>query len=117
MLGIGAGALVATVVAFLLWIPLAWAGVDEAPLVGLTFAVVFGLAAGGYVAGRLAPAFSRFHGALTGLGIAGLVLVIARLGGSPAPTGRVLLLAALGIVLGGLGGIFGGRRRNLNRES
>ncbi len=111
-LGIGAGALVATVAAFVFWIPLAWAGIEAAPLIGLTFAVVIGLVAGGFVSGRLAPAFWRFHGALAGFGMAVLVLVIARLGGSPAPTSRVLLLAALGIALGGLGGVLGGRRRN-----
>ena len=110
-LGIGAGALLATVAALALWVPLAWAGVESAPLIGLTFAVVLGLLAAGFVSGRMAPAFARFHGSLAGLGLAALVLVIARLGGSPAPTSRVLLLAVLGIALGGLGGVAAGRRR------
>ena len=69
-----------------------------------------GLLAGGYAAGRMAPVSARFHGSLAGMGMAVVVVVVARLGGSPAPAGSVLLLAVLAIVLGGLGGLAGGRR-------
>jgi putative membrane protein (TIGR04086 family) len=111
VLAAAAGALVTTILAFVFWLVLAFAGLEDAPLAGLTIAVVLGLAAAGVLAGRLAPFFHRFHGALAGLGLATLVLVVARLGGSPAPTPQVLLLAGLAILLGGTGGVVGGRRR------
>lgn len=111
VLAAAAGALATTVLAFAFWLVLALAGLDDAPLAGLTAAVVIGLGVAGALAGRLAPFFHRFHGALAGLALAALVLVVARLGGSPAPTPQVLLLAGLGILLGGTGGILGGRRR------
>ncbi len=111
ILGSATGALIASVAAFVLWLPLAWAGVENAPLIGLTFAVLIGLFGSGFVSGRMAPAFSRFHGAVSGLGLATLILLIAKLGGSPAPTSRVLLLAVMAVILGGAGGFVAGRRR------
>ena len=108
--GLGIGALVATVLSLLLWAVLAAGGFDDAALTGLTAAVLVGLAAGGYAAGRMAIVAHRFHGSVTGLVFAALVLVIARFGGSPAPTAQVLWLALLAVVLGGLGGAVAGRR-------
>ena len=91
-LGIGAGGLSATVV-------------------GLVVGIVVGLAVAGWVAGRLARHSERFHGAVTGLLLAGLMIVLARLGGSPAPTSSVLWLAVLAAVISGLTGWLAGRRK------
>lgn len=110
-LGVGIGSLSSTVLALLFWGVLASVGFEDAPLAGLTGAIVAGFAIAGYAAGRLAPHTHRFHGSVAGLGLAALVLITATLGGSPAPFGQVLLLFALGIVLGGFGGALGGRRR------
>ena len=109
-LGVGIGSLTATVLALLFWGILALAGFDDAPLAGLTAAIIVSFAVAGYAAGRMAPHTQRFHGSVAGLGLASLVLIIATLGGSPAPIGQVLLLFAIGIVIGGLGGVAGGRR-------
>ncbi|MDP3984544.1 MAG: hypothetical protein Q8Q52_06030 [Acidimicrobiia bacterium] len=76
----------------------------------LVTSLLVGLAGGGWIAGRMAPINGRFHGSLTGLGLALVVVVIARLGGSPAPTSQVLILAVLAIALGGVGGWRGGHR-------
>ena len=109
--GLGIGALVATVLSLVLWAILALFGFDDAALAGLTVAVLVGLAVGGYASGRMAIVAHRFHGSVTGLMFAALVLVIARFGGSPAPTAQVLWLALLAVVLGGLGGAVAGRQR------
>ena len=110
--GIGIGSLSATVLALVFWAVLAAVGFTDAPLTALTIAVVLGFALSGYAAGRLAPHTNRFHGAVAGLGLAALVFFIAVLGGSPASFGQILLLLVLGIVLGAIGGIVGGRRRS-----
>lgn len=110
--GLGIGALTATVLSLALWLALTAIGLDDAALTGLTVALLIGFVAGGYAAGRMAVVSHRFHGSVTGLVIAALVLVIARLGGSPAPTGQVLWLSLLAVVLGGLGGARGGRPRS-----
>lgn len=110
-LGVGIGSLTATVLSLMFWGVLAVVGFEDAPLAGLTAAIVVGFGVAGYSAGRLAPHTHRFHGSVAGLGLAGLVLIVATLGGSPAPFGRVLLLFGLGIVIGGFGGVLGGRRR------
>ena len=108
--GVGIAALVATLLSLVLWAVLASFGFEDAALTGLTVSVVLGLAAGGYASGRMAVVAHRFHGSVTGLVFAALVLVIARLGGSPAPTRQVLWLAVLAVVLGGFGGALAGRR-------
>jgi putative membrane protein (TIGR04086 family) len=109
-IGVGIGVLSATILSLLLWLILTAAGMDDAPLAGLTAAILIGLTIGGYASGRMAIVAHRFHGSVTGLVIAALVLVIARLGGSPAPTGQVLWLSLLAVVLGGTGGALAGRR-------
>jgi hypothetical protein len=103
--------MVATVAGLALWPVFDRFGVDFAPQAAITAGVILGLAAGGYTAGRLTTITNRFHGSLAGIGIAGVVLVVARLGGSPAPAPQVLWLALLGMVVGGAAGIGGGRRR------
>ena len=86
-------------------------GADEGPAVLLSVSLLGALSGGGYLAGRVAPFNGRFHGSMTGLVMAAVVLAISMLGGSPAPTGQVALLAAIGIVVGGISGWLGGRRR------
>ena len=108
--GLGIGALVATLLSLVLWALLAALGFDDAALAGLTVAILVALGVGGYAAGRMAIVSHRFHGSVTGLVFAALVLVIARLGGSPAPTAQVLWLSLLAVVLGGFGGSLAGRR-------
>ena len=109
--GVAIGGLVTTVAALVLWALFTIIGVDEAPGAGLVAGLVLGLLAAGYVAGRMAPVFERFHGMVTGLVLAGMIMVISLLGGSPASTPQILLLVAIGIAIGGVGGIVGGRRR------
>lgn len=111
LLGVGIGGLAATILSLLLWAILAASGFDDAPLAALTAAVVLGFVLAGYTAGRMSPHTHRFHGSVAGLTMAALVFFIALLGGSPADIGQILLLLGLGIVLGGAGGVFGGRRR------
>lgn len=108
VMGVGAGSLIATVVAVVVGSLLGLAGLE--PGAGLAASILAGFAGGGYVAGKGAVVGHRFHGAVAGLLIAGLVVAIARLGGSPAPTPQVLLLAGFGVVAGGAGGTVAGRR-------
>lgn len=117
MIGAAGGALVAAVV-FLVGLLIArLVGVEEGPALVLTLSLLAGLTGGGYLAGRVAPFNGRFHGSITGLAMAAVVLLISILGGSPAPTSQVVLLAAIAIVVGGLAGWLGGRRRyNEDRE-
>lgn len=103
--------LVVALSSLVLWLVLSASGVAEAAQIATTFGIVIGLVAGGYLSGRLAPFSPWFHGALSGLAMAAMVLAISRLGGSPAPTLSVLWLAVLAIVLGAAGGLFGGRPR------
>ena len=109
-LGLGAGGLSATIASFV-------AGgvlylIDRDALGGgLLIGILIGFAVGGWVAGRLARHSERFHGAVTGLLLAGLYIVVARLGGSPAGTGSVLWLALIAAVISGLAGWLAGRRK------
>jgi putative membrane protein (TIGR04086 family) len=80
--------------------------------IALTASVLIGFGLGGFVAGKLAPVNGRFHGSITALVVAGIVVAVASLGGSPSPLGSVLLLALIAIVTGGMGGAIGGRGSN-----
>lgn len=111
LVGAGAGGLASALLALVAWAILASADVADASVGGLTVGVIGGLVVAGLVAGRLAPVSARFHGSIAGLGVAAAVVVVSLLGGSPAATGEVAWLGFLGIVLGGVGGVFGGRRR------
>ncbi len=111
-LGIGAGGLSATLLALLLGGGLTLVGVESGGDIGLVAGIVGGLAVAGWVAGKLAPHSERFHGAVTGLILAGLIIVVARFGGSPAPTGTVIWLAVLAAGIAGLTGWLAGRRKS-----
>ena len=111
MIGTAGGALLSSGVFLIGLLAARVAGGEEGPALVLSLSLLAGLAGGGYLAGRVAPYNGRFHGSMTGLVMAALVVAISMLGGSPAPTGQVALLAAIAIVLGGISGWLGGRRR------
>jgi hypothetical protein len=110
-LGVGAGGLFATLLALLLGGGLSLLGVGNGPDIGLVAGIIGGLGVGGWVSGRFANHSERFHGAVTGLILAGLIIVIARLGGSGASTGSVIWLAVLSAITAGLTGWLAGRRK------
>lgn len=111
MIGTAGGALVAAATFLLGLLVARLIGAEEGPAVVLSVSLLAGLAGGGYLAGRVAPFNGRFHGSITGLAMAAVVLIISLLGGSPAPTSQVALLAGIAIVVGGFSGWLGGRRR------
>ena len=111
MIGTAGGALLSSAVFLVGLLAARVAGADEGPALVLSFSLLAGLSGGGYLAGRVAPYNGRFHGSMTGLVMAAVVLAISMLGGSPAPTGQVALLAAIAVVVGGISGWLGGRRR------
>lgn len=111
MVGLGGGALCATIVALAVGAFLTVIGVEIGADIGLVTGVVGGLAASGWIAGRMARHSERFHGAVTGLLLAGLIIVVARLGGSPAPTLTVVWLAFVAAVVAGFTGWLAGRRK------
>jgi putative membrane protein (TIGR04086 family) len=111
LLGLAAGTLVSAVLFIIGLLIARLTQAEAAPGLSLAVSLIAGLFSAGYAAGRIAPVSGRFHGSITALGIAAIVIVVARLSGSPAPTGQVLFLALIAIVLGGLGGWLGGRRR------
>jgi putative membrane protein (TIGR04086 family) len=113
-LGVAAGGLFASVVALALSAGLELFGVQRGADVGLVIGVVTGLFMGGWVAGSRAAHSHRFHGMVTGLLLAFVVVVIARLGGSPAPALSVVWLALLAVFVSGLAGFLAGRRRSGN---
>ncbi|HEY7704467.1 MAG TPA: hypothetical protein VID03_06505 [Acidimicrobiia bacterium] len=109
--GVGAGGVTATLSGLLVWPLLELLGVEGAPLAAITVGTLVGLGFAGWVAGRLALHSPRFHGSVAALGFAGVVLVVARLGGSPAPLLQVLILCLLAVVVGGAAGTWAGRRK------
>lgn len=111
VLGVAAGGLTASVVGFLLGVVLSLLGIEGGADIGLVIGIVAGLGAAGWVAGLKARHSERFHGAVTGLLIAFLVMVIARLGGSQAPTLTVLWLALVAVLISGMSGWLAGRRK------
>lgn len=111
ILGVASGGLAASLLALLVSGGLTLVGVEDGSGIGLVIGVVSGLAVGGWVAGVRARHSPGFHGAVTGLLLAFLVVLIARFGGSPAPTPTVLWMALLAIVVGGVSGWLAGRSK------
>lgn len=110
IMGLGSGALAATIVSLLAAVAFQLAGAEGGARAGLVPGMIVGFAVGGYVAGRMAFHSHRFHGSVTGLGLTTLVVFVARGGGSEANITQVLILAVIGIVVGGISGTFAGRR-------
>ena len=110
-LGLGAGGLTATVIAFLTGGILSVAGVEDGPGIGLVIGIGAGLVAGGWVAGAMARHSGRFHGSITGLLLATVIVLVARVGGSPAETLAIVWLYVLAAVISGLAGWMSARRR------
>jgi hypothetical protein len=110
-LGVAAGGLAASVMGLAVSGLLVVLGFDSGPDIGLVVGVFAGLGAGGWVAGSRSVHSHRFHGMVTGLVLAFLIMAIARLGGSPAPTLTVIWLAVLAVIVSGVSGWLAGRRR------
>lgn len=110
-LGVAAGGLTASLVALVLSGALTIVGLDSGADVGLVVGIAVGLAAGGWIAGWRTLHSERFHGMVTGLLLAFLVVVIARLGGSTASNVVILWQLVLGVFVSGLAGWFAGRRK------
>lgn len=110
-LGVAAGGLAASIVGLLVGGVLAVIGFETGPDIGLVVGMLSGLAAGGWLAGRRARHSHRFHGMVTGLILAFMIMVIARLGGSPADTLTVVWLAIVSVVISGVAGWLAGRRK------
>lgn len=111
-MAIAAGALSASVLGVLVSVGLTVAGVESGADIGLAIGVFSGMAIAGWVAGTRSVHSHRFHGMVSGLVLSFVILVIARLGGSPAPTGSVVWLAVVSVVVAGLFGWLAGRRRS-----
>ena len=110
VMGVAAGGLSVTVVGFLVGGGLALLDVENGLDIGLLVGLLVGLTGGGWVAGRMAIHSNRFHGSVSGLLMGGLLIMLASLGGASASIWNVLLLALVSIVVGGAGGLIGGRR-------
>lgn len=110
-LGVASGLLTASVIALILSGGLSLLGVEGGADIGLVIGIVSGLTAGGWVAGSRAVHSERFHGMVTGLLLAFVVVIIARLGDSPASTAVVIWLAVLSVAISGLAGWLAGRRK------
>lgn len=111
ILGVGAGGLTASLVALGLSTGLGLLGIDGGPVIGVLIGVVAGFASGGWIAGWRARHSHRFHGMVTGLLLAFMVVIVARFGGSAAPTWVVVWQAVLAVAVSGLAGWLAGRRR------
>lgn len=114
ILGVGAGGLTASLIALGLGTGLSVVGIDEGPGIGLVIGVMTGFATGGWIAGWRARHSHRFHGMITGLLLAFLIVIVARFGGSPAPTWVVIWQALLAVVISGLAGWLAGRRKTVH---
>lgn len=110
-MAVTAGALSASVLGVAISAGLTLAGVDSGADMGLAVGVFSGLAISGWVAGLRSAHSHRFHGMVSGLILSFIILVIARFGGSPAPTATVVWLAVVSVAVAGLFGWLAGHRR------
>ncbi len=111
LLGAVAGGLTASVVGLIVGGGLTLADAAWGSDVGLVVGILSGLAMAGWVAGSKARHSGRFHGAVTGMILAFMVMVIARLGGSPAGTAAVVWLAVIAVLISGFTGWLAFRRK------
>ncbi|HEX6299869.1 MAG TPA: hypothetical protein VF148_05365 [Acidimicrobiia bacterium] len=115
-LGVAAASLSASILAVLLGAGLALS-LEGGEDIGLVIGIVSGLATGGWVAGSRAKHSERFHGMVTGLLSAFVIVVIARLSNSPAGTPVVVWLAVLSVAISGFAGWLAGKRKERNRQA
>jgi hypothetical protein len=111
-LGLAGGGLTTTVLSLAVGGALSLAGVGDGADIGLLVGVVGGLFAGGWLGGRMAAHSHRFHGSVVGLLLAGLIIALAGFGNAPVSVVQVLTLALVALVIAGVGGWLGGRRRS-----
>lgn len=111
LLSVAAGGLTASLVGLVVGSLLSVSGVGDGPGIGLVVGIVAGLFVTGWVAGARSVHSHRFHGMISGLLLAFLIVIVARLGGSAASTSSVVWLAILSIAISGVAGWLAGRRR------
>lgn len=109
ILGVGVGGLTASLLALGLSTGLTLLGLEGGPGIGLVVGVVAGFAAGGWIAGWRAPHTHRFHGMVTGLLLAFMVVMVARIRGSSPSTWVIVWQVVLAIATAGLAGWLAGR--------
>lgn len=109
-IGVGAAFLALGIVTLVGWGVLALFGVEDAATAAIVAGAPVGAVAGGWLAGRTAIR-AVFHGALTGVLFAGLVILLSVLDGSPAGAGTMIGFLVGGGALGALGGWLVERRR------
>ena len=112
LMGVATGGLVASILGLVIGGALTLVETGNGADIGLVVGVLAGLIAGGWVAGHRAPHSSRFHGSMSGLLLAVVLMVIARFGGSPAGPAVVAWFALLSIVVSGVSGWLAGRRKD-----
>lgn len=114
LIGIAGGGLTATILSLLLGGVLSVADLPFGAEIGLLFGVLAGLVFGGLIAGRLALHSHRFHGSIVGLALAAVLIFLSR-GATGISVLSVVTLALVSVLVGGLGGWIGGRRRPVSQ--
>lgn len=110
MLGVAGGGLLTTLLALLVWPLMELLPVSAPPFLALLLGMVGGMLGAGWLTGRMVGrAGAQFHGSVTGLGLAGLTIVITLLGGGSASLPSVLTLILLGLILGRIGAWWAGK--------
>jgi hypothetical protein len=111
LMSVAAGGLTASLLGLVVGSILTMLGVEDGGGIGLVVGIAAGLFVGGWVAGTRSAHSHRFHGMITGLLLAFVIVIVARLGGSAAGTSSVIWLAFLSIVVSGLSGWLAGLRK------
>ena len=114
-LGIGAGGLAASLIGTVL--TFAFDGSEWVFSYGIILGWAVGLGLGGWMAGRRAPHSGRFHGAITGLLLAGLVVLTSQREVSEVDAFGLFGLYALSAAISAVSGSIAHariRRRQLN---
>lgn len=109
-IGLGASFLALGIITLLGWALLAVLGVEDPATTAIVAGAPVGAVAGGWLAGRTAVR-AVFHGALTGVVYAGLVILLSVLDGSPAAATTMVGFLVGGGLLGAVGGWWALRRR------
>jgi hypothetical protein len=116
LMSVAAGGLTASLLGLIVGGILSMVGVEDGAGIGLVVGIVAGLMVGGWIAGARSAHSHRFHGMITGLLLAFIIVIVARLGGSSASTTSVIWLAVLSIAISGFSGWFAGARKTRVRQ-